>query len=132
MRVGQKNSLVYQWARKGTRPRQPKDQGHREAYGFGPGGPGRPSMRAACGRGAWAACWARTTLVSATVGLALVIFRVALTEAMRLRMSFRLAMGFFRRLGQAVSATQQSMRCHECWVALRLTQPTGTNFGYKH
>src|SRR5260370_34119918 len=26
MRVGQKNSLVYQWAKKGTRPRQPKDQ----------------------------------------------------------------------------------------------------------
>jgi hypothetical protein len=26
MRVGQKNGLVYQWAKKGTRPRQPKDQ----------------------------------------------------------------------------------------------------------
>ena len=26
MRVGQKNGLVYQWARKGTRPSQPADQ----------------------------------------------------------------------------------------------------------
>lgn len=26
MRIGQKNGLVYQWAKKGTRPRQPKDQ----------------------------------------------------------------------------------------------------------
>jgi hypothetical protein len=26
MRVGQKNGLVYQWAKKGTRPRRPKDQ----------------------------------------------------------------------------------------------------------
>ncbi len=26
MRLGQKNGLVRQWARKGTRPRQPKDQ----------------------------------------------------------------------------------------------------------
>ena len=26
MRVGQKNGLVYQWAKKGTRPRQPKDR----------------------------------------------------------------------------------------------------------
>ena len=35
MRVGQKNSLVYQWARKGTRPRQPKDQRYENAYLFG-------------------------------------------------------------------------------------------------
>jgi hypothetical protein len=26
MRVGQKNGLVYQWAKKGTRPRQPKER----------------------------------------------------------------------------------------------------------
>ena len=35
MRVGQKNSLVYQWAKKGTRPRQPKDQRYENAYMFG-------------------------------------------------------------------------------------------------
>ena len=35
MRVGQKNSLVYQWARKGSRPRQPKDQRYENAYVFG-------------------------------------------------------------------------------------------------
>jgi transposase len=35
MRVGQKNSLVYQWAEKGTRPRQPKDQRYENAYLFG-------------------------------------------------------------------------------------------------
>jgi transposase len=35
MRVGQKNSLVYQWAKKGTRPRQPKDQRYENAYVFG-------------------------------------------------------------------------------------------------
>ena len=32
MRVGQKNGLVYQWAKKGTRPRQPKDQRYENAY----------------------------------------------------------------------------------------------------
>ena len=32
MRVGQKNGLVYQWAEKGTRPRQPKDQRYENAY----------------------------------------------------------------------------------------------------
>jgi hypothetical protein len=32
MRVGQKNGLVYQWAAKGTRPRQPKDQRYANAY----------------------------------------------------------------------------------------------------
>ena len=31
MRVGQKNGLVYQWAKKGTRPRQPKDQRYENA-----------------------------------------------------------------------------------------------------
>src|ERR1700675_1545216 len=35
MRVGQKNSLVYQWAKTGTRPRQPKDQRYANAYVFG-------------------------------------------------------------------------------------------------
>ena len=35
MRLGQKNSLVYQWAKKGTRPRQPKDQRYENAYLFG-------------------------------------------------------------------------------------------------
>ena len=35
MRIGQKNSLVYQWARKGSRPRQPKDQRYENAYVFG-------------------------------------------------------------------------------------------------
>jgi DDE superfamily endonuclease len=35
MRVGQKNGLVYQWAWKGTRPRQPKDQRYANAYLLG-------------------------------------------------------------------------------------------------
>src|SRR2546426_5138090 len=35
MRVGQKNGLVYQWAKKGTRPRQPKDQRYENTYLFG-------------------------------------------------------------------------------------------------
>ena len=35
MRVGQKNGLVYQWAKKGTRPRQPKD--HRYGRAVMPG-----------------------------------------------------------------------------------------------
>ena len=34
-RVGQKNGLVYQWAERGTRPRQPKDQRYENAYIFG-------------------------------------------------------------------------------------------------
>jgi hypothetical protein len=41
MRLGQKNSLVYQWAKKGTRPRQPKDQRYENAYVFGAVCPGR-------------------------------------------------------------------------------------------
>ncbi len=41
MRVGQKNGLVYQWAKKGTRPRQPKDQRYANAYLFGAVCPGR-------------------------------------------------------------------------------------------
>jgi hypothetical protein len=35
MRIGQKNGLVYQWAKKGTRPHQPKDQRYENAYLFG-------------------------------------------------------------------------------------------------
>ena len=35
MRLGQKNSVVRQWARTGTRPRQPKDQRYRNAWLFG-------------------------------------------------------------------------------------------------
>ena len=35
MRLGQKNSLVRQWARTGTRPRQPKDQRYQSTYLFG-------------------------------------------------------------------------------------------------
>ena len=35
MRVGQKNGLVYQWAKKGARPPQPKDQRYANAYVFG-------------------------------------------------------------------------------------------------
>lgn len=34
-RVGQKNGLVYQWAKKGSRPRQPKDQRYTSCYIFG-------------------------------------------------------------------------------------------------
>jgi len=34
-RVGQKNGLTYQWAPKGERPRQPKDQRYDNAYIFG-------------------------------------------------------------------------------------------------
>jgi len=35
MRLGQKNGIVRQWARKGTRPRQPADQRYESAYVFG-------------------------------------------------------------------------------------------------
>ena len=35
MRLGQKNGIVRQWARTGTRPRQPKDQRYQSAYLFG-------------------------------------------------------------------------------------------------
>ena len=34
-RVGQKNGVVYQWAKKGSRPRQPKDQRYTSCYIFG-------------------------------------------------------------------------------------------------
>ena len=34
-RIGQKNTLVRQWARKGTRPLQPADQRYNSAYLFG-------------------------------------------------------------------------------------------------
>jgi hypothetical protein len=43
MRVGQKNSLVYQWAKRGSRPRQPKDQRYENAYVFGAVCPSRDS-----------------------------------------------------------------------------------------
>ena len=34
-RIGQKNGLVRQWARRGSRPRQPADQRYDSAYLFG-------------------------------------------------------------------------------------------------
>lgn len=34
-RIGQKNGVVRQWARRGTRPRQPADQRYKNAYLFG-------------------------------------------------------------------------------------------------
>ena len=34
-RIGQKNGIVRQWARRGTRPRQPADQRYANAYIFG-------------------------------------------------------------------------------------------------
>lgn len=34
-RIGQKNGLVYQWAKKGSRPPQPKDQRYASTYLFG-------------------------------------------------------------------------------------------------
>jgi transposase len=41
MRAGQKNSTVYQWAPRGTRPHQPADQRYENAYLFGAVCPGR-------------------------------------------------------------------------------------------
>lgn len=35
MRVGLKNGMMRQWAREGTRPRQPKDQRYKSADLFG-------------------------------------------------------------------------------------------------
>jgi hypothetical protein len=35
MRLGQKNGLVYQWAKRGSRPSQPADQRYDSAYLFG-------------------------------------------------------------------------------------------------
>ena len=35
MRLGQKNGIVRQWARRGSRPRQPKDQRCQSVYLFG-------------------------------------------------------------------------------------------------
>ena len=60
-RIGQKNGLVRQWARRGTRPRQPADQRYESAYLFG------------------AICPARG------VGVALVL-PIANTEAMQLHL----------------------------------------------
>jgi len=34
-RIGQKNGIVRQWARRGSRPRQPADQRYESAYLFG-------------------------------------------------------------------------------------------------
>ena len=34
-RIGQKNGIVHQWAKRGTRPRQPADQRYENAYLFG-------------------------------------------------------------------------------------------------
>jgi hypothetical protein len=34
-RIGQKNGVVRQWAKTGTRPRQPADQRYENAYLFG-------------------------------------------------------------------------------------------------
>ncbi|MCP4934977.1 MAG: hypothetical protein GY927_12410 [bacterium] len=33
--MSQKNGLIYQWAKRGTRPRQPKDQRYASCYIFG-------------------------------------------------------------------------------------------------
>jgi hypothetical protein len=35
VQLGQKNGLVRQWARRGSRPRQPADQRYESAYLFG-------------------------------------------------------------------------------------------------
>lgn len=43
MRIGQKNGVTRLWAKKGTRPRQPKDQRYANAYIFGAICPGRGS-----------------------------------------------------------------------------------------
>jgi hypothetical protein len=40
-RIGQKNGIVRQWARRGTRPRQGADQRYENAYLFGAIGPAR-------------------------------------------------------------------------------------------
>jgi hypothetical protein len=45
MRLGQKNGLVRQWVRRGTRPHQPKDQRYQSTILFG-------AIRPARGRGA--------------------------------------------------------------------------------
>ena len=44
-RIGQKNGLVRQWARRGTRPSQPADQRYENAYLFGAICPARGSER---------------------------------------------------------------------------------------
>ena len=45
-RIGQKNGQVRQWARRGTRPRQPADQRYDNAYLFGAICPARVLERA--------------------------------------------------------------------------------------
>ena len=54
--------------------------------------PSTLSMRSAKGRAASAADWARRSFDAATICIALVIFCVALVEAMRTRMSLSEAM----------------------------------------
>src|SRR3954463_16803805 len=56
--------------------------------------PSPRSMRSANGRAASAAACARRSLEAATICIALVIFCVALVEAMRTRMSLRLAIAW--------------------------------------
>src|SRR5437763_13917105 len=56
--------------------------------------PSTVSMRCANGRAASAACCARRNLDAATICIALVIFCVALVEAMRTRMSLSEAIRF--------------------------------------
>ena len=69
MRVGQKNGLVYQWAKKGTRPRQPKDQRYANAYVFG-ARRATPAPRSCFHAPTPALCsftWTRSAVVSPTV-----------------------------------------------------------------
>jgi transposase len=62
MRLGQKNGLVRQWARKGTRPRQPKDQRYQSLYLFGAICPARSAGAAL------ALPWANTHAMQAHLG----------------------------------------------------------------
>ncbi len=50
-------------------------------------------MRSEKGLAAMAASWARRSFAAATICIALVILRVAFTEAMRLRRSFKEGIG---------------------------------------
>ena len=60
-RIGQKNGIVRQWARTGTRPRQPSDQRYENAYLFG-------AIRPARGVGAAIASpWVNTEAMQAHV-----------------------------------------------------------------
>ena len=60
-RIGQKNGVVHQWARTGTRPRQPADQRYENAYLFG-------AVCPALGKGAAIASpWVNTAAMQAHV-----------------------------------------------------------------